>query len=118
MEQNNLYFDRNYKPTFEVLNNELNKWVNSSDYGNLSEKDMLSEMWPNGIPPTLNQPEIKNIKDGNIIVSNNKGASVGWKNQNERTWKIYKNEVIYPNDKFKIIVYKMGFEPLIKEFKL
>ncbi len=117
-EQKNIYLDSNYKLTFELLKNKLIEWINSSDYGNLSEKDMLSKMWPNGIPPTLNQPEIKNIKDGNIIVSNNKGASVGWKNQNERTWKIYKNEVIYPNDKFEIIIYKMGFEPLIKEFKL
>ena len=75
-----------------------------------------------GQDPCLNHNDkilCKNVSDGKIITSNNDGASIGWRNQEENSWKIYLNdEIIYPNDNFEIIIFKMGFEPLIKKYQL
>ena len=116
-EENNLYLDSNYMRTFELLKNKLDNWINSSDYGNLNEQDMLKQMWPNKTPPKLNPPEIKNINKGINITTNNGLVSIGWRNQNESTWKIYKkDEVIYPYDRFEVIIFKLGYEPIICEY--
>ena len=118
-EEKNLYLDSNYMRTFKLLKNKLDNWINSSDYGNLTEKDILKQMWPNKTPPKLNPPEIKNINKGIIITTNNGLVSVGWRNQNESTWKIYKkDDVIYPNDSFEVIIFKIGYEPLRKDFEI
>ena len=44
-ELNNLYGNMDYKNIFNELNKKLSKWINSSDYGNMSEVKMLKEMW-------------------------------------------------------------------------
>ena len=51
----------------------------------------------------------------NFIESNNLNTSVGWRNKNERIWNIYaKNEIIRPNGDFEILLFRPGYEILIK----
>ena len=56
--------------------------------------------------------------EGFLIESNNLYASVGWRNKNEKVWNIYKkNELIYPKDDFEVVVFRPGYELLIKVFE-
>ena len=43
---------------------------------------------------------------------------MGWRNKNETVWKIYiENEFIQPKDDFEVILFRPGYEVLIKAFK-
>ena len=55
---------------------------------------------------------------GYTIESNNLYTSVGWRNKNELVWKIYiENKLIKPKDDFEVILFRPGYEVLIKAFK-
>ena len=55
---------------------------------------------------------------GYLIESNNLYTSVGWRNKNETIWNIYKtNELIQPKDDFEVLLFRPGYEILIKAFK-
>ena len=54
---------------------------------------------------------------GYIIESNNLNTSVGWKNKNETIWNIYtKNEIIRLNGDIEILLFRPGYEVLVKTF--
>ena len=79
---------------------------------------MLDSMFGKSMSiPVLNTPEII-LKDlGYLIKSNNINTSVGWRNKNETIWNIYKsNELIRPRDDFEVILFRPGYEILIKYF--
>ena len=116
-ELNNLYGNMDYKNIFDELNKKLSKWINSSDYGNMSEVKMLKEMWPKGVKPILNEPSISKLNNGTKINSNNLNSSVGWRNNKSGKWEIYQeNEIINPTNNFDIIVFKPGYGSIIKSF--
>ena len=116
-EFNNLYGKKDYENIFDEFNKKLSKWINSSDYGNLSEVEMLKEMWPKGTKPILNEPYITEIKNGTIINSNNLNSSVGWRNNKNDKWEVYKeNDVINVSNNFEVIVFKPGYGSKIKTF--
>ena len=55
---------------------------------------------------------------GYLIESNNIYTSVGWRNKNETVWNIYqKNELINPKDDFEVVLFRPGYEVLVKTFK-
>ena len=117
-EEHNLYGDSTYKRVFESLNNKLELWINSSDFGNLKEEEIIKKIWPNNKKPFLNNPDIENFKNGKIIRPNNEGISIGWKNKNDSNWKIYKvGEVIHPIKEFEVIIFKMGYDTVKKLFR-
>ena len=116
-ELNNLYGNMDYKNIFDELNKKLSKWINSSDYGNMSEVKMLKEMWPKGVKPILNEPSISKLNNGTKINSNNLNSSVGWRNNKSGKWEIYQeNDIINPTNNFDIIVFKPGYGSIIKSF--
>ena len=116
-ELSNLYGKKDYENIFDELNKKLSKWINSSDYGNMSEVEMLKEMWPKGIKPILNEPYITETKNGTIINSNNLNSSVGWRNIKSGKWEIYEeNEIINSTNNFEVIVFKPGYGSKIKTF--
>jgi len=80
---------------------------------------MLDSMFTSSMSiPILNIPEIIINDEGFLIESNNLYASVGWRNKNEKVWNIYKkNELIYPNDDFEVLVFRPGYEVLIQVFE-
>ena len=94
-------------------------WMEESDFGNMNETAMLDYMFTKSITiPKLNMPQLI-IKDvGYIIKPNNLHTSVGWRNKNEKIWNVYtENDLIYPKDDFEIILFKPGYEVLVKTIK-
>ena len=118
-ETKNLFNDKKYLNIKNQLVEELNKWINDSPYGNMSEEEMYEKMFQESKTHLLNQPKIKKVKNGIIINPNNVNSSVGWKNNTDQSWRIYnENEIIKTNDCFEIIVFKPGYEILMKNVDL
>ncbi|MDA9666086.1 sulfatase, partial [Bacteroidota bacterium] len=116
-ELNNLYSNKDYDSVFYELMKKLDNWIKASDYGNISENQLIKEMWPNGEKPKLKEPTIINKDNGINIISNNINSSIGWRNNNNDNWKIYlSDEVINPDKFFEIIVFKPGYGSIIKTF--
>ena len=118
-EANNLMANPKYEQVFKKLQYHLFAWIEESDFGNMSESDMLNYMFTNSISiPKLNMPEIIENDLGYLIQSNNLNTSVGWRNKNEKIWNIYSvNELIKPKDNFEVLLFKAGYEVHIKAFK-
>ncbi len=118
-ETNNLIHNAKYEQIYKELLYHLLKWIESSDFGNMSESAMLDYMFTSAMSiPKLNMPEIITNDIGFLIKSNNLYASVGWRNKNEKVWSIYhKNEFINPKDDFEVILFRPGYEVLFQVFK-
>ena len=80
---------------------------------------MLSSMFTSSMSiPKLNIPKLIINDVGCLIESNNLYTSMGWRNMNETIWNIYKtNELIHPKDDFEVLLFRPGYEILIKVFK-
>ena len=104
---------------FMNLKKKLDNWIDVSDYGNITENQILKEMWPNGEKPKLKDPSIIKKDNGINVISNNKNSSVGWRNNKTENWKIYSSdEIINPkNNSFEIIVFKPGYGSIIKKYE-
>ena len=118
-ELNNLINDPKYEKIFKSLKYHLFKWIEESDFGNMSESEMLNSMFTKPMSvPLLNTPAIISKDLGYIIKPNNINTSIGWRNKNETTWNIYKlNELIHPKDDFEVILFQPGYEILIKYYE-
>ena len=117
-ELNNLYKNKDYESVFYELEKKLDNWINDSDYGNITETQLLDEMWPNGEKPKLREPIIIKKENGINIISNNKNTSIGWRNNKTDSWNIYlENEIIFPEGIFEIIVFRPGYGSIIKTYK-
>lgn len=117
-ELNNLIDDPKYEKILKSLKYHLFKWIEESDFGNLSESVMLDSMFSNSMTiPNLNKPEIILNDIGYKIKSNNINTSIGWRHKNEKIWNIYKpNDLIIPVDDFEVILFKPGYEILINYY--
>ena len=68
--------------------------------------------------PKLAIPKIIKNDFGYQIESSNLYTSIGWRNKNETVWNIYtKEELIKPLCDFEVLLYRPGYEILIKTFK-
>ena len=117
-EADNLISNPKYEKIYKTLRQLLFKWIDESDFGNMKESDMLEYMFTNPISvPKLKMPKLVIKDEGIIIESNNQNTSVGWRNKNEKIWNIYtENDLIYPKDNFEILLFRPGYELLIKAF--
>ncbi len=118
-ETNNLINNPKYDQIYKTLKYYLFEWIKDSDFGNMSEATMLETMFSSSISiPKLNTPKLVVSDSGYLVESNNLYTSVGWRNKNETVWNIYsENEKIQPNDNFEILLFKPGYEILIKDFQ-
>ena len=118
-ESKNLIHNPKYKQIFRSLRKHLFEWMDNSDFGNISESNMLEHMFTESISiPKLNDPNLIQSDIGYLIESNNLNTSVGWRNKNETTWNIYqKNEIIQPSNDFEILLFRPGYETLVKAVK-
>ena len=118
-ETNNLINNPKYERIYKTLQHDLFTWMEESDFGNMSESAMLDSMFTTPMSiPKLNIPKLIMNDVGYHIVSNNLYTSVGWRNKNETVWNIYKtNELIQPKDDFEVLIFRPGYEVLIKAFK-
>ncbi|MEJ6753811.1 MAG: sulfatase [Flavobacteriales bacterium] len=113
----NLISDSIYTNEIIELKTQLHNWIDSSDYGNMNEEQMLKEMWPNGKKPKLKAPSIIKKDNGIKIISNNKNSSVGWRNNNNENWKVYlENETIEPKKTFEILIFMTGYGSIITTY--
>ena len=92
--------------------------MEESDFGNMSESNMLDSMFTSSRSiPKLNIPKIIINDLGCLIESNNIYTSVGWRNKNETVWNIYTTkEFIKPKDDFEVLLFRPGYEVLVKTF--
>ena len=118
-ETNNLIQHPKYQDVYDNLKYKLFEWMEGSDFGNLSEAKMLEKMFGSSMAiPKLNTPKLITSDIGCLIESNNLDASVGWRYKNELIWNIYTtNELIQPKDDFEVLIFKPGYEILIKSFQ-
>lgn len=117
-EANNLINHPKYERIYKTLHHHLLKWMEESDFGNMSESVMIDSMFTSSIfIPKLNTPNLIVNDLGYLIESNNIHTSVGWRNKNETVWNIYTaNELIHPKHDFEILLFRPGYEVLIKDF--
>ena len=97
-ETKNLANDPAYNEELKRLRVALNSWLRDTrDKGFMSEKDLISTMWPEGSQPVTDKPEI-NFKaqrkgtPGKGVVTINcttAGASIGYKTNKDTEWKLY-----------------------------
>jgi hypothetical protein len=118
-EANNLMPYQKNERIFKTLQQHLFTWMEESDFGNLSESAMLDSMFTSSMTiPKLNVPKLILNDSGYLIESKNPYASVGWRNKDESVWKIYTaNELIQPEDDFEILLFRPGYEVLVKTFE-
>ena len=118
-ETNNLMSNPKYEQVYKTLKHHLFRWIEESDFGNMGESDMLEYMFTSAMSiPKLNMPKLITNGEGYLIESNNQYASVGWRNKNEKVWKIYTaNDIIRPNGDFDILLFRPGYEVLVQSYK-
>ena len=115
-ELENLYLDSSYSSKIKELKNQLNSWMDCSDFGALTELQMLDVMFGNDFSPRkLNPPTIERLDQGFLVRSNNIGSSIGYRARSGDSWTIIEEgELIRTTNDFEIIVFKPGFEILQK----
>ena len=118
-EANNLINNPKYEQIYNSLQYHLFTWMEESDFGNMSESAMLDSMFTSSMSiPKLNMPKLTINDLGYLIEPNNLNISMGWRNKKETIWNIYKtNELIQPKDDFEVLLFRPGYEILIKAFK-
>tara|TARA_B100000767_G_C19762365_1_gene535817 strand:- start:430 stop:1899 length:1470 start_codon:yes stop_codon:yes gene_type:complete len=117
-EANNLIHNPKYESIYKTLKHYLFSWIEESDFGNMSESNMLDSMFTSLMSiPKLNMPKIIMDDLGYLIESNNLYTSVGWRNKNEKAWNIYTaNELIQPKEDFEVLLFRPGYEVFVKTF--
>ena len=65
--------------------------MRESDFGNMSELTMLNTMFtPTMVITKIGAPEIITKPSGYLIKPMNLHTSIGWRNKDETSWRIYK----------------------------
>ncbi len=118
-ETNNLMSDPKYEQVYKTLKHYLFKWIEESDFGNMSESAMIESMFTSAISiPKLNMPKLITNDEGYLIESNNQYTSVGWRNKNEKVWNIYTaNDLIQPIGDFEVLLFRPGYQVFVQFFK-
>ena len=118
-EAKNLIHNTKYEEIFKILQYHLLKWIEDSDFGNMSESAMLESMFTSSMNiPKLEMPEIIINDLGFLIESNNLHTSIAWTKKNKKVWNIYQqNTLINPKDDFEVVLFQPGYEVLFKLFK-
>ncbi|MEC7945761.1 MAG: hypothetical protein VX145_06270, partial [Bacteroidota bacterium] len=115
-ELKNLFYDSNYTYEIKEHMSQLDKWMNSSEFCNMSESEMLKQMFQEDYKPRkLNPPTIENTDKGLVIKSKDSGTSIGYRKKGDKKWNIYTmdSKVSHVN-KTEIIMFKPGYELLYK----
>ena len=118
-ETNNLIHNPKYEKIYKKLKHYLFKWMNDSDFGNMSESTMFESMFNSTLSNSKSSiPKLIINELGYLIECNDPYTSIGWRNKNEEVWNIYtKNELIQPNDDFEVLLFRTGYEIVICQFK-
>jgi len=125
----NLINNPNYTGKIAELRKVLDQHIKDiNDRGEVSETEMLEQMWPEGIQPRTEQPVIS-IKGGNISIScSTKGSSIGYILSDKKVtpdldsvWQLYHKTINAGGAKYLyVLATRIGFadsEMLVKKIK-
>ena len=116
-EIHNLAENPEYKEKLHELRRVHNEWVSDGmDTGLMEERDLLKQLWPNGVQPETEPPVISITKNEISITSKTIGASIGYKlidgntDINSLPWNIYSGTFkITPGIKVIAVAHRIGF---------
>jgi arylsulfatase A-like enzyme len=100
------------------LKNALHKWImETGDRGMITEEDYMQSIWPNGIQPETQAPQISTEANEITLSCTTTGASIGYqwvKNEDKLTdrWDVYTGPFEVKNG-FQLITraHRIGFRP-------
>ncbi|MBI9072979.1 MAG: sulfatase [Melioribacteraceae bacterium] len=76
---NNLIDDPKFENEISLLRNQLAKWQNEvGDLGDTPELELYNEMWPNGIQPKTEKPNIDKSDDIIEVSCSTENSSIGY----------------------------------------
>jgi N-sulfoglucosamine sulfohydrolase len=119
---NNLAKKKEYQYKLRELSNAMNNWIKKFDFwGDMPEKEMVAQQWPNGIQPATEIPTvaIKNTKC--ILTCKTTGASIAYKiwsksNKEPTHWALYSKPFFVSNrDTLQSVAIRIGYSQS-KEF--
>ena len=116
-EVNNLAENPDYMRKLIELRKANEEWVTSLvDSGLMEEKELLNQLWPNGVQPETELPVISISKDEINITCKTIGASIGYKlidgnvDPNTIPWNIYTGGFKIPQGvKVVAVAHRIGF---------
>ncbi len=116
----NLVQDKEYK---KILNSLRKIYAehkkNNVDFGEISELELLNNMWPNLEQPITTLPNVKKTENGILLSCNTNGASIAYlisDNANEKysydsQWKLYSEPIdISKGNYLYVIAERIGFK--------
>jgi hypothetical protein len=119
---NNLAKKKEYQYKLRELSNEMDNWIKKFDiWGDVPEKEMVEQQWPNGIQPSTEIPTVAIKNKKCILTSKTNGASIAYKiwskSNNEPThWALYSKPFFVSNrDTLKTVAIRIGYSQS-KEF--
>ena len=116
---NNLINDPQYKNKIDELSKAMDIWIEKvGDKGAIPEKQMVLEMWPNGVQPITDLPIIKRHKNTVKLSCPTKGASIGYIISNEEIkpnlnsgWTHYHQEIILKKSQYiYVMAQRIGYK--------
>ena len=113
-ELNNLIDDSSLVDEINALESSLKNWMRNCTYDAYRETQILDLMYPDKIIPLKSsEPSIEQIGQSIIIQPSIIGASIGYKNSIDSSWKPYEiGQWINSRDVNEVIQYKPGFETI------
>ncbi len=113
-EINNLAAEATFQPKVEELRAALAAWQEKfGDLGFVPEQEMLESMWPGGVQPTTEKPEVNyDFTSQKVTIScPTEGASIGYKIKGKNaSWQIYREPLaISEKESFRVKAIRIGF---------
>jgi arylsulfatase A-like enzyme len=115
---NNLANKPDYAAKLAELKQALEHWKQTySDWGDVPEKEMIAQQWPQGVQPTTQAPELRYRGRSVLLKSATAGASIAFKvipkGQTESpTWSLYTKPIVVERGSIiKTLAIRIGYLP-------
>ena len=84
----------------------------------IDEKELVQNLWPNGIQPITDAPSIIKQNDSLLITCNTPGASIGYKIVDKKhqisdidSWRVYTGPIVMnEGSKVVAVAHRLGFK--------
>lgn len=111
-EVQNLIEDPAHSERAAALEKTLLAWMESTrDLGLMGEGEMVrTQLWPpHGEQPLTEAPTLTN---GRGLRCATPGASIGWREPGEKSWRVYQPSTVLPRTGFiQVVAHRIGFKP-------
>ena len=100
-ELNNLTEDSKYREILQNFRLVLEDWEKEYDVYDMSEEEMITQMWQQGEQPQTQTPTISKVKNEIIIASKTEQASIEY-SLNNGSWKLYHEPIKVNSNTMKV----------------